>query len=162
MNEADVTSTYFTLIGYSNRELGRLVLNTCRVLLGAVYKFSYLLTYWHCTTWSEPTGGGSSEQVHFSSCDVNEPLRPIRTTRKHGPYIRAVFTGSAYGFYKSVCTHVRHLLLLLRPKGDTHFGVRRRAELCSRCVDRFLPTIQLIFCKLRQLCQTKAIMLSKS
>jgi len=45
MNEADVTSTYFTLIGYSDRELGRLVLNTCRVLLGAVYKFSYLLTY---------------------------------------------------------------------------------------------------------------------
>ena len=28
MNEADVTSTYFVLIGYSHRELGRVVLNT--------------------------------------------------------------------------------------------------------------------------------------
>jgi len=28
MNEADVTSTYFVLIGYSHRGLGRLVVNT--------------------------------------------------------------------------------------------------------------------------------------
>jgi len=28
MNKADVTSTYFVLIGYRHRELGRLVMNT--------------------------------------------------------------------------------------------------------------------------------------
>jgi len=47
-NEANVTSTYFVLIGYSYRELGQLVLNMFK---------AYELNR---------NGSGSSEQVQFS------------------------------------------------------------------------------------------------
>jgi len=76
MNEAEVTSTYFVLIGYSHRELG-----------GLWWTHSHH-TNWTKLNWTELNWRSQlwTSSGHFNSCDANQPLSSAHTTPVHWPF----------------------------------------------------------------------------